>query len=169
MADPANFLASNSVLGTLFSTENSLFINSYHKYTHLWVCIIASLLLYILKSRVWNSSPKWQSAALNRYFISYFMTVNDRLKWVIKSLCMSAVHYLQTSPINIDIIFHHLTTFHMCYLFHKFMNFQLDTESICPSVLVRFLLPGFIRQNDARHSLTNWSARLMSVSWDMRT
>ena len=31
LADPATFLASNSVLGTLFSTENSLFIQLWKK------------------------------------------------------------------------------------------------------------------------------------------
>ena len=31
MADPANFLASNGVLGTLFSSENSLFIQLWKK------------------------------------------------------------------------------------------------------------------------------------------
>ena len=43
VADPATFLASNSVLGTLFSPENSFCTKLWTKYK--WVCIITSLTL----------------------------------------------------------------------------------------------------------------------------
>ena len=59
VADPATFLASNSVLGTLFSPENSLlFCHGRNKY--IWVCVIASVILWRL--RFWICSPKLHSA-----------------------------------------------------------------------------------------------------------
>ena len=44
VADPATFLASNSVMGTLFSSGNSLFIHLWTKKEYFWVCIINSLI-----------------------------------------------------------------------------------------------------------------------------
>ena len=45
VADPATCLASNSVLGTLFPTKTSLFIQLWKKYIYFWVCLNNSLIL----------------------------------------------------------------------------------------------------------------------------
>ena len=63
VADPATFLASNSVLGTLFSSENSLFIQSYKLNSEF--VLLPHQCCKTLKFRVWIiSSAKLHSAPL---------------------------------------------------------------------------------------------------------
>ena len=48
VADRATFLASNRDLGTLLSSENSLFIQLWKLKKYIWLCIITSLVLKML-------------------------------------------------------------------------------------------------------------------------
>ena len=63
VADPATFLASNSVLGPYFPLRAAcLFSNGKSKYFR--VCVITSLILYSLKTWLWISSPKLHTSPL---------------------------------------------------------------------------------------------------------
>ena len=104
VVDPATFLASNSVLGTLFCSEKqktknkkqktkNVFI-SYGKDDYISVCIITSLILLLWKFWVCISSLKPHSAPLN-YVAQFDTSGSNQLKSQI---------YLSKQPCNIDML-----------------------------------------------------------------
>ena len=74
VADPATSLASNSVLGTLFFSESSLFIQLWNKYIFLSFSLISSLILHIWKNWAWISCPRLHSAP-SVYLISIIQVI----------------------------------------------------------------------------------------------
>ena len=68
VSDPATLLASNSVPGTLFSSENGLFVQLWANKDG-WICIITSLILYVLHFLIWISSPELHGAPLTKILL----------------------------------------------------------------------------------------------------